>query len=73
MQMHFESNYTISVTINLSRVPSEFEEIIQGTLLLTVFSTVTFFKTRRHNKVIDLPFHKLSRRISEEAKMGMQH
>ena len=43
MQMHFESNYTISVTINLSRVPSEFEEIIQGTLLLTVFSTESHF------------------------------
>ena len=57
--MYFKFNYTTSITKILSRAPSEFEQIIQATQLLAVFSTaVTFFKTRRHDKVIGFPFHK---------------
>ena len=57
--MYFEFNYTTSVTINLSIAASKFEKIIQDTLLLAVFSTgIILFKTRRHDKVIYLPFGK---------------
>jgi len=57
--MYFEFNYTTSVTINLSIAASKFEKIIQATMLLAVFSTgIIPFKTRRHDKVIDLPFGK---------------
>ena len=57
--MYFKFNYTTSITKILSRAPSEFEQIIQATLLLAVFSTgIIFFKTRRHDKVLDIPIRK---------------